>query len=234
MMLWVLLFLIIVGLSFVLAMWSMKDYQEIPQEAKTDYSLFLVRNTNNFNATFLDTLQTTAKSGQIISLERLFKGTQSALAIFGPKIILEQYTTQLNLLELEDYAQNLSSQDLYIWEMGSKGFGKLDAAIDSVFKNLPALDNQDQFFWQVVLGVKKGKDIFFPTQIRAATYSSDQARRNTLVTALQDVSFGGLVKVPTPFSQAQLLDFYKLRSLSKDSKSPVLKSAEIVTLVKIP
>lgn len=228
MILWLILFLLIIGISFILAFWSMRDYQEIPQQSKAEYGLFLIRRTNSLNFEVLDMIRKSMlKQDLIISIERLFKGKQAALAIFGPKKILEQFAQQLNLLELEDYALNLASEDIFIWEVGVKG------STDDIFKNLPMLEHEDQFFWQVILGAKRGKDLSFQTQIRAAVYSEDPIRKKTLVPTLQNLSMGKLIKIPRPFSQEQMMSFYKLRSLSKDSHGPVLASKGVMSLLKI-
>lgn len=227
MILWLILFLIIVGISFILAFWSMRDYQEIPQQSKAEYGLFLIRRTDNLNFEILDVFRRSMLDrGFIISMERLFKGKQAALAIFGPKKILEQYSQQLNLLELEDYALNLVSENIIIWEVGVKG------STDNIFKNLPELTHEDQFFWQVILA-RAGDDLSFQTQIRAAVYSKDPLRRKALASMLQNLNIGELIKIPRPFSQEQMMNFYKLRSLDKASNGPVLVSKGVMCLLKI-
>lgn len=228
MILWLILFLLIVGISFILAFWSMRDYQEIPQQSKAGYSLFLIRRTDSLNSEILDVIRKSMlKQGLIISIERLFKGKKAALAIFGPKKILEQFTKQLDLLELEDYTLNLAGQDIFIWEIGVKG------STNDIFKHLPVLEHEDQFFWQVILSAKEGGDLSFQTQIRAAVYSKDPVRRKTLVPLFQNLSIGQLVKIPRPFSQEQMMSFYKLRSLDKVGHGPVLTSLRVMSLLKI-
>ena len=55
--LWIILFLLSVGISFVLALRSMRDYQEIPQKSDLDYGLFLIRRLDNFDAKLLDSMR---------------------------------------------------------------------------------------------------------------------------------------------------------------------------------
>lgn len=234
MILWVILFLLVVGISFVLAYRSMKDYQEIPKETKAEYGLFLIRQTTNFDSSFLDSIQKLiAGPGLVVSLERLFKGQKAALTIFGPKQILAPFTYKLDLLELEDYTLNLDSQKVAVWEVGLKSANPKVTIFDNIFQNLPQLQDQDQFFWQVVLGAKLGKDSLFQTQIRAAVYSENPLTQKELVSSLQNFSFGGLIKVPRPFSTQQIMNFYESRSLSKDSKGPVLNSEGVIRLLKV-
>ena len=235
MILWIILFLLIIGISFVLAYRSMKDYSEIPKSSKVEYSLFLIRQTEKFNAHTLDSLgKFLLDERLLISLERLFKGTQAALTIYGPKSILNKLSPDLNLLELEDYTQRLSSQDIYIWEMGvrdRKGFSLGD--VNHIFQGFQ-LGPEEQFFWQVVLDPKRDKEhISFQTQIRAVVYCSDPSRKRVLISLLQELKLGELTKIPRPFSTEQMLDFYKQRSLSKDSTGPILDSAGVLSLLKV-
>ncbi|EKD84968.1 MAG: hypothetical protein ACD_38C00123G0003, partial [uncultured bacterium] len=89
MILWLILFLLIIGISFILAFRSMKDYQEIPKASKVEYGLFLIRRTDSFDAGVLGSIgKFMLDNSLIISLERLFKGNKAALTIFGPKEIL--------------------------------------------------------------------------------------------------------------------------------------------------
>lgn len=234
MVLWIILFLIIIGLSFILAYGSMKDYQEVAQQSNIEYGLYLIRQTDNLNFAILDSLHNQLATGQIISLERLFKGTKSALTIFAPKKDLLAYTSQLNLLELEDYSQNLKVEDISIWEVGIKSNQQFNPdSLINFFKDLPQLAFDDQFFWQMVIGFQKEHNVLLQTQIKAVLYSQDPTRRQGLTAVLANLSKDGLIKVPSPYSKDQLLDFYRARSLSKDSKGPMLKSVEIVNHFKI-
>lgn len=235
MIIWLMLFLLIIGISFILALRSMKDYQEIPKDSKVEYGLFLIRQTENFDASILDSIGKLILEGSlIISLERLFKGKKVALTIFGPKNILDKFREGLNLLELEDYTLDLDSKNVSIWEVGVKGAVKpnLDSP-NNIFKSLSELGDEDQFFWQVVLGAKKVKDnLSFQTQIRAVVYCQDPVRKK-ITPILQEGKFGELTKVPKPFSTEQMMAFYHLRVLSKDSNGPILDSEGIIRLLKV-
>ncbi len=138
MILWFALFLLIVGISFVLAFRSMKDYQEIPKNFKAEYGLFLIRRPESFNANALTAIgQTILEEGLVVSIERLFKGKQAALTIFGPKKILDDFAESLNLLELEDYAQVLDHKDISVWEVGVKGAKDFKSdSPNNIFKKL--------------------------------------------------------------------------------------------------
>lgn len=236
MIIWIVLFLLIIGVSFILAFRSMKDYQEIPRNSKVEYGLFLIRKTESFNVNILNSIgKLIFNEGFVISIERLFKGHQAALTIFGPKKILDEFTTELDLLELEDYTLALKVLEISVWEVGVKDNKKLN--IDSpnnIFMNLSELGDEDQFFWQVILGVgKEGENLTFQTQIRAVVYSKDPSRKKVLTSSLQELKQGELTKIPKPFSTEQMMDFYHLRVLSKDSSGPILNSEGIIRLLKV-
>ncbi len=235
MILWVILFFLIIGISFILAFRSMKDYQEIPQKSKVEYGLFLIRATEGFDVNTLNSIgKLILDEGLIISIERLFKGTQSALTIFGPKNILNNFSVRLNLLELEDYTETLDAGNISIWEVGVKSGQnlKLDSP-NNIFNNLSQLGSEDRFFWQVVLSARRGEDLTFQTQIRAAISSKDLLNRKTLIPLFQNLTFGELTKVPKPYSTEQMMLFFKLRSLSKDSNGPILSSEGVMRLLKV-
>lgn len=217
MILWIILFLLIISISFVLAFRSMKDFHEVPQKIKVNYGLFLVRQVVNFNAKILDEIcQRASADGGIVSFERLFKGSQTVLTIFGPVNILKDYKNDLNLLELEDYTVGFTNSEVSVWEVGAYG---------DVFNNLPKLAPLEHFFWQVI--PSKGK-----VQIRAVVSSKDPNRLKILSSA-QELIAGGLKKVPRPFSNEQMIEFYKTRSLSHDHAGPILNTEGILQLLKV-
>ncbi|OGE27835.1 hypothetical protein A2867_01925 [Candidatus Daviesbacteria bacterium RIFCSPHIGHO2_01_FULL_40_11] len=236
MILWLILFLLIIGISFILAFRSMKDYQEIPKASKVEYGLFLIRRTDSFDAGVLGSIgKFMLDNSLIISLERLFKGNKAALTIFGPKEILNRFSASLSLLELEDYILDCQTEDLSIWEVGVKeNTGPNLDDQNNIFANLSQMGDEDQFFWQVILGSRKEKDnISFQTQIRAVVYSKDPSRKKILTSLLQGLKLGKLAKIPKPFSTEQMMDFFRSRSLSKDSNGPILDSVGVMRLLKV-
>lgn len=228
MVLWVALFLLVVGISLILAFRSMRDFQQFPQEFSVEYGLFLIRRIENFNANTLDSIRKLISGqGLIISIERLFKGSQAALTIFGPKKILSRYSETLNLLELEDYTAHIDNKEIVIWEMVVKNQENLNLEdMSGIFQTLPELWEEDQFFWQLVVGANQ-------TQIRAAVYSKDPARLKTLVPLFQNLKIDGLIKIPRPYSIENMMNFYRQRVLSRDNKGPILTSEGIMRLLRI-
>lgn len=226
--LWIALFLLVVGISFVLAYQSMRNYSEIPGESKEEYGLFLIRQIDYFDASILGSIrELLAGKDLIVSIERLFKGSQVALAIYGPRVVLDQFVGSLNLLELEDYTQGLTVQDISVWEVGVRFRSRLsEEDIGSISQALPKLETEDQFFWQVVVG----KD---QIQIRAALFCQDSDRRKTLLSELQNSKLGKLIKIPRPYTGEQMWEFYRQRVLSKDSRGPILDTAGLIRLLKL-
>lgn len=232
MMLWLILFALVIAISFVLALASMRDFQQSPGHFNTEYGLFLIRNTAGLSAQILDAVHSRiVKEGLIISLERLFKGSKSALVIFGPKDILFTFQPKLNLLELEDYTA-INKEHATAWEVGVKG-GDLNPGqikkIDNLFANFPMLSEAEQFWWQLTLQAKNQSKGFY-SQIRAVVISSDLGRRKKISETLQNLSSGHLTKVPKPFTSSQIVEFYQNRNLGKDSTSPALHTEEVLRM----
>ncbi len=227
MILWIVLFVLVLAISFVLAAKSMRDFTEIPTKDE-EYSLFLIRKTDNLNVQLLNSIhEELKKSGLIISFERLFKGKKAALVVFGPKRLLTKYTDLLDLLELEDYT-NVDVDIISAWEAGIKNSSKTDQTNKpKIFDNLPQLSEADEFWWQLTLSNA------FQVQITAVVVSTDQSRRNSLTKTLQTLAPERIIKLPKAFSSAQILDFYKSRSLRKDTQNPILSSEDILQLVRI-
>lgn len=218
--LWVILFILIVAISFVLAIRSMKDFAQTPQ-SNDDYSLFLIRNVSGLNGQLLNSIRANVKSALNISFERLFKGKKSALVVFGPRKPLLNYKDSLDLLELEDYT-NVNAEHISCWEVAIKNNAPSG---EKLFINLPEFSDTEQFFWQVIFS-----NLLQP-QIRAVVVSDDNGSRDNLTQALQNISPKMLTRLPKAFSNAQLLDFYQKRSFVKSNKNRTLSPEQILQLL---
>lgn len=187
----------------------MRDYHEVPSP-KREYSLFLIRQTNNLDEQLLNALLYEQKlENSLISFERLIKGNKSALVIFGPKQLLLSHQSTLNLLELEDYT-NIDKRQISVWDVVE-------------IKNFPILEADEQFWYQLLLWPHKNN---FHLQTRVAIISTDPERRKSLSQ--------GLIKLPKAFSNDQLLDFYQKRSFQKAERTNAISSAEVLQLLSIP
>ena len=234
MILWLVLFALVIVISFILAFQSMRDYQESPKHSKVEYGLYLIRNTSGLTTYILGLIHDQiVKKGLLFSLERLFKGSKSALVIYGPKNILTDFSEKLNLLELEDYT-SIDKEQMMAWEVGvrkPKLAEKEILNIDNFFKNFPLLSDTEQFWWQLVLQAKPKKEGgLFTGQIRAVVYCEDFDRRKKLSDVLQNLPPKHFMKVPKPFTSGQILEFYQTRILDKSETNPTLTPEEILKL----
>lgn len=223
MILWVVLFVLIVAISLVLAAQSMRDFSELPAK-EAEYSLFLIRNTQNLTPQVLDAIrQELRESHSFISFERLFKGNKSALAVFGPRLLLLNHQTSLDLLELEDYSRTSYSENLSAWEMVVKKDANLE---ERIFSSLPQFSENDQFWFQVVIPSS------FRPQITCVFLSSEHDYKQTTLHNLQNISTS-LHKLPKAYSNPQILEFYQNRGYRKDNQSHALSSEKLLKLILI-
>ena len=177
MIMWLLLFVLIVIISFLLAYQSMKDFPERGQEG-LEHGLYLIRNPRNLTSGVLEQIhRTSLRDHFVISLERLFKGSKSALVIYGPKQVLGEFT-QLSLLELEEYT-DAAGDKATSWEVGTKDQMALHISVPRPWDNKPLLDEPEQFWWQIVLKPQVkgllGKGEGITALLTAARYRSLEA-----------------------------------------------------------
>lgn len=207
MILWVVLFLLVVAISFVLAVKSMKDFTDIPSNASAEYGLFLIRKIQGFDATLLSRLnEKLLESSSILSIERLFKGKKSALVVYGPRKLLLNLNHVLDLLELEDYT-DVNVGLVSAWEIGIKDSSYEWVRVQNIFASLPQFLDSEQFWWQLILNGSLN------LQITAVLISATGQRRTSLTQSLQSLNPQVLIKLPKAFSNPQFLDFYQKRSL---------------------
>ncbi len=233
MLLWIILALIVVGVSFILAIRSMNDYREAPP-ASVSYSLFLVGNPGGLTTNVIHELhQAVIKDKFTLSFERLFKGLKRALVIFGPAEVLLPFKEALGLTEIEDYS-NKVSEYMRAWEVGKKQKGE-PAVNLSILGYIPGLLETEEFWWQIV--TKPEKDSFRST-IRAVFKTDRQERLTSLSEELSRIGKGeGLAQIPEAYSSGQVVKFYRERSLplgfSSDITSVNLTFPEINSLLGI-
>lgn len=246
MFIWFVLFFIVIFVSVVLAYQSMADYQEVPRNWGVTYSLFLIQKPQNLTPEIIKKLYiATLSRGLILSLERLFKGGRQALVIYGPSQVLIGLVGDLGLLELEDYSLKLPTDSTHLaaWEVGIKSSHNTPISLAGLFHTLPTLEDQEEFWWQLVLQpVKKdGKDSF-QTKIRAVLIGRDSKRVKKLQEEL--IKLGkdqGLAMLPQAYSSLQVAKFYHHRStpsvgilsLVSKEKSLFLDSSEVESLVAL-
>lgn len=229
MILWIVLFVLVVAISFVLALNSMRDFQEeISGSIEEDYGLFLIRHSRGLNRQLLERIHDDlSESGLNISFERLFKGKKSALVVFGSRKLLTKYQDSLNLLELEDYT-NVNAEMVNAWEVGIKEDGGWKVEDGKVLSRLSQFLETEQFWWQLILWVDNPSTKLFQSQIRAVVLSDDPTKRKNITQALQNLPKDWFFKLPKAFSNAQIIDFYRKRSFTKMSQNPALNSEQVL------
>lgn len=174
-----------------------------------EHGVFLVRNLSGFNLEILSLiLEDCLRKDLYVSFEKLFKDSEAAFVIFGPKTIISKYQRELNLLELEDYA-NLDLNFASVFEISIQ-------SVKDLRLNLPKLAKDERVWIQLIT---KGGAELFPYQARAVLYS---ANRN-LAAEFQKNYKNILPKIPKPFSRQQLFEFYKMRSFLKGDTDRIKK-----------
>lgn len=218
---WIILFLIIIIISFILALRSMRDYHEIPVHSKTAYSLYLIKNETNVTKDLLTRMNSIIDQKRlVISFEKLYKGSKKALVVYGPISILKTFFEELNLMELEDYTFNDNEgQSKLCWEISSKNFqGRPEKSV-GFYKALEGLDDGDQFWWQLVLQPlceKKGLSSMFKVMIRVVVITDSDEKNQKIKQALDKIiKESELLILPQVYSSKQVFEFYQQRSLSQ-------------------
>lgn len=208
MIIWLLAFLLIIIVSFVLALRSMKDFQEVVDDEK---GVFLIKNHSAISQ-FLAGLSGMPDTS--ISLEKLFKGSKAAYVVYGDKEILLKFP-DLDLLELEDYSRQVFAKQVLpfsAWEVGTKDEVNMHRKLTEdhpLFKDV-YMQIEEQLWWQIILHSDKDG---FKSTIRAILICGPD-RKAKLSADLQKNEFG-LVKVPRPIALMDYLKAYQHRSLSQ-------------------
>lgn len=205
----------------------MKDFQP-KMDSKLDYGLFLIRKTSFVSPDFLAALFKTS-SDNLVSFERLFKGNKCTLLIYGPKNILARFNIDLDLLEMEDYTQNINIDSIHAWEFGLRG--DLEE-IGNLFEDFPKLSRTDEIFWQIILKptFKKGQ-LQLKGNIRTVILSDDPPSIFKLAQSIQNLAPLKLIKLPKSYSNQQIMNFYRERILGPTKQNFSLE--QVLKLIKV-
>ena len=234
MLIWAILFLVVMGVSFVLAFRSMSDYREVPAPS-VPFSVFLVGNPQALTLGNLQKLGEAFIKGKFIfSFERLFKGPKRALVVFGPVDVLQPFSQSLGLTEIEDYSRTVTGK-MRAWEVGKKSPNAPIGSID-ILSYIPSLQEDEEFWWQVVLKPKANQQ--FTAIIRAVFRGSDEGRLVKLQEELFDIGKPQDISVlPQAYSSEKIIKFYQDRSLPLGSLSHMgqltLSAEEVYSLLGI-
>lgn len=244
-MLWIVLFFIIILISAILAFRSMKDYEEFPENQSLN-ALFFVANTQNFTEETVGKLhEVFFDRKQFFSLERLNKGKERALVIFGPRDIPE-ILPDLNLIEIEDYLADpntLGYSDIekkvgvnqtLTWLIEPPVNDKKPLHVGMEIKNLVLGDNQKFFIQLVCIPEEKRADSSFQSTLRIMVVDEDPIERVVLAKDLKQVwkTSTGLNIHEDNFPEQKKFESFKQRSLiPKEVTRFSLSKSDITTLI---
>lgn len=181
--LWAVFILIVGGVSFWLALRSMKGYEELPK-ANLVYNLYLVRTPENFTPDTLEKIYNLSlqKDSQI-SLERLIRGTDKVLILFMPDELVPEFS-ELSLLPIEDYIGGMASLgQSYVWSIENS---KNDFDINREFLDSVKFSGDEFFSLQVVAFPEKGKSGVFQVTLRGLVSHPEASKRIELVKQVQE------------------------------------------------
>lgn len=191
-------FILIVGFSFLLAWWSMKDFRDTPN-LKVSYGTFLLKHPQELNQDFFERIHRLGLDRGIkkrinpfiISLESLIKGTTRSLVIHGPREICRQFP-QFGLLELEDYTQKIAANKLLCFELTlKKGSKPLDIKNQELLllKHFQ-LEESEYLFLQIVMAPFPGDS--FQVSLRVVISAKDSNRRVEIARKFEQLTLSQL------------------------------------------
>jgi hypothetical protein len=245
-MIFIISLLIVAVIAFFLTLRSMKGFEDVAQP-KQEFTLFLIRNESAVNEELLQDLSQMAITNRCqISLERLMKGAQSVLVIFGPQTLLPQYP-KLQLLELEDYLEDPAHSST-TWQHSSKasvnfslGWLMDKKAHQSVvfydyFLKGISLTAEQEFFLQIVFYPIKPTLNNYQVTIRAIVVEQDHHKRIALAKFFEDYFAQSvkLYKATKSVSTKALFESYKKRTIvPRQVHQLVLKDSEILNILGV-
>lgn len=223
MMIWLILFIFVVVISFILAFRSMSDYRELPSNLGLPYSLYLIRKPQSLNEELIKKIyDAVIPDKAVVSFEKLFKGGKQALVFYAPVKYATGFAGDLDLLELEDYSfkrQRLNEGEFF-WELGFKNASTTEGLDKNLFGNIPELLPIEEFWWQLALLPVAGEDARFKGVLRAMLWSKDGARALELKEGFTKIGQNdNLAVLPQAHSDEQLLNFYRERSVPAGQSS---------------
>lgn len=232
-MIWVIIFILIILASLFMAFRSMRTYQELPAK-KAEFSLFLVRNEQLFNQETLNKIYHLALHDDLtFSVERLLKGDEKALVLFIPKKFAH-HLIELDLLELEEYAKDsvLSHAFVFAEVKNPKAEHSLESAQN--FFNHFNLEENQQFFWQIVAQPIKNELPKFQVTIRGMIIEPDSNKRIELIKLIDQkiTDSTGLIRQDKPQPAALVFESFQTRSLvPKEVSSFLINSNQFLKLI---
>lgn len=245
-MIWVIAFFIIILISSVLAYRSMRDYEEFPESGSLN-SVFFIAKAQIFTAEILKKIhEILLRSNQFFSLEKLYKGEEKVLVLYGPKE-LSGYFPQLNMVELEDYvsdnglkgdlrnsqSKKVSPDEILTWYIEPKRNSKTPLQDKGGLEDLKIGEDQKIFIQAVLSPQSNGGEQMFQATLRIMVADSDSIARVNLAKKVE-LAFSqstGLLKHNDEFSEAKKFDSYKMRTLIPKEVEPFPLSVEEILAI---
>lgn len=216
-MIWIIIILVIVIVSFFLALRSMRNFQEIPT-SKFPYSIYLIRNEHLLQNGVLNKLYDFCnESNAVISIERLLKGTQKALVLYAPQNV-GQFVPELELLEIEDYIEKEAKGDqkkTSVDEVITWGYYPAsELNIHELFLKDVTIEDTQNIFFQLILNATK-RENHFQLNLRVMV-ADDNVHKRVELARMTDQYISnalGLKRKETKESIAVLFENFKKRVL---------------------
>lgn len=220
----------------------MRDYEEFPDSLSLN-SLFYIGNPQNLNLEIFKKLHdSNFTQKQFFSLEKLIKGKQKALVIFGPRELVKNFP-ELNLVEIEDYIGDEVGQDfekkvnvnqVLSWLIEPKNNPKKVLHIGEEMKNLSVEDGQKIFIQSVLMPIGNTSEQIFQATLRVMVADPDPIKRVELAKKVDQIfsASTGLNKHEDNFPEGKKFDSFKQRSLiPKEVAEFPLTEEEVLSLL---
>lgn len=230
--LWVAFILIVGGVSFWLALRSMKGYEELPK-ANLVYNLYLVRTPEKFTQDTLSKIYNLSLQKQSqISLERLIRGNDRVLILFMPEDIIYSFP-ELSLLPIEDYiGGTVSLEQSYVWSIENS---KNHFDIKPDFLDPANFSGDELFSLQVVAFPEKGKNNIFQVTLRGLVSYPEAYKRVELVKQVQGLIFqNSSLKKPEKNINSGILfkNFFKRTFVPREVAKAQISSEQLYNLLR--
>lgn len=215
MIVWIILFLLVILISFILALRSMRHYRERPVNLGVNFGLYLIQNPVGLTGELINSLALEiGPKGAVLSFERLFKGQRRALLVYGPANLLSTQSTQLGLLELEEYTNKPGPYSL-AFEVGERVNSKFNPQGFHLMTEGFELADNEQIWWQVVTKPQtNSSEVVFNSIIRVVIQAGEESRLSQIqARLLLNIAEANLTRLPRTQSSTKTLEYYSDRAV---------------------
>lgn len=244
---WMLIIIAVMIVALFLALRSMRDYQDVPKN-KSDSGLFLVGNKANLTPEVIFKVNELAKFyDSPVSFEKLYKGTESVLIIYGLTKLVREFP-ELALLELEDYLaesepdlalpkdlKKIAVKNCISWVISGSG-SKHELQLKSRFINMVRLDDDQHFSLQIITSVNTNRTTSLQATMRVIVADQDPNQRIKLVKQINQLVLEQTNLIPQTREQTttEVFDSFKKRALiPKEVMELVLTPGQVFNLLSL-